>query len=352
MNPPHNIYIHVPFCVSKCNYCAFFSRACASPDWDKYANDIIQEIQHFGQLLGHPCIPTVFFGGGTPSLMPTKTFASIMNAIRQNFNLVQDAEITIESNPKTIDRIKLDEFYGIGMNRLSIGVQSFDDEKLKFLGRIHNAQDARNLITTATEMGLRVSADFIYGLPNETVQDVIKTCQEINSIGLMHCSMYELTIEPNTPFGKMNLDMPNNETMAEMYMAIGKNLNIKRYEVSNYAAPGMGCRHNQNVWDGAPYVGIGDGAAGRLLIDGTWFEELGGGKLCSPMSNDTRAIERVMTGMRTIRGVQIDDTIKKIIDIEFAKSHTDMVTLTHDNRIIATDAGMLVLDNLITRLIK
>ena len=197
-----------------------------------------------------------------------------------------------------------------------------------------------------------VSADFIYGLPDDTTHDVIKTCNEINAIGLQHCSMYELTIEPDTPFGKMNLEMPTNETMAEMYNAISKTLKLNRYEVSNYAANGAECQHNQNVWDGNPYIGIGNGAAGRILLDNVWYEEMGGGKLFEKLSDSHRAIERVITGMRTRHGVMVDETIKKIIDIEFAKSHPDMLEFKSDNRICATDAGILVLDKLIERLVK
>jgi len=352
MNVPHNIYIHVPFCISKCNYCAFFSRACAAPDWNLYAEKIIDEIKHWHNMLGRIAVPTIFFGGGTPSLLPTKIFAKIINTIRENFELFDDAEITIEANPKTLDAIRLREFCDAGVNRISIGVQSFDDEKLRFLGRAHNADDARRLIDIAMAQVKNVSADFIYGLPSDSVDDVKKVCDKINKIGLPHCSMYELTIEPNTPFGKMNLQMPSNETMAEMYMAIAKNLKLHRYEVSNYAADGFECRHNQNVWDGAPYIGIGAGGAGRILIDNIWYEEMGDGKLFRPLSDSERAIERVITGMRTRRGVLLDDTAEKIIDIEFAKSNPNVIEFATGNRIRATNAGILVLDNLIQRLVK
>lgn len=351
MNTGHNIYIHVPFCVAKCRYCAFFSHACPKPDWNTYTAGIIAEIEHFSKILGKTSIPTIFFGGGTPSLMPTKNFMKIMEAIHKNFDVAPDAEITIEANPGTLDTTRLTEFCMAGVNRLSVGVQSFDDEKLKFLGRIHNSDDARRLIDSGLQHNIRVSADFIYGLPGEDVNDIIKTCNEINKIGITHCSMYELTIEPNTPFGKMNLKMPSNETMAEMYIAIDEHLKLPRYEVSNYAEPGCECRHNQNVWDSEPYIGIGDGAAGRVFLDGVWYEELGGGKMFQPMTNDARAIERVITGMRTIRGVRVDDSVKKILNIKFAKSHPDMVMFS-GNRIVATKAGILVLDNLIEQLVK
>ncbi len=350
-NNPHNIYIHVPFCMSKCNYCAFFSHACAAPDWEKYTSDICSEIVYWAQKLGKIDVPTIFFGGGTPSLMPTKCFEQIINAIRNNFSLCADAEITLESNPGTLDKVRMGEFKDFGVNRLSVGVQSLNDDKLKFLGRRHNADDAIRLLDGAQNMGLRVSGDFIYGLPGENVDDVINTCKQINQLGLKHCSMYELTIEANTPFGRMNLDMPDNDTMAHMYMAISDNIAPTRYEVSNYAVPGNECRHNQNVWDGDAYIGIGIGAAGRVFIDGTWYEQMGGGAQFDPMTADARAIEKVITGMRTIRGCRLTQDVKRVIDMEWIATNPNLVKI-QNNRVAATDSGMLVLDNVITKMVK
>ena len=350
-NKQHNIYIHVPYCMSKCNYCAFFSVACATPDWDKYTNDICNEIQFWAQKLGRIDVPTVFFGGGTPSLMPVLCFEKIMNTIRTNFNLLADAEITLESNPGTLDENKLRDFCAAGANRLSVGVQSLSDEKLKFLGRRHSVADALNLLDTAQKMGLRVSADFIYGLPGDTVGDVIELCRQINKMGLTHCSMYELTIEPDTPFGKMNLNMPDNETMAQMYMAIGNTLRLPRYEVSNYATPGAECRHNQNVWDGDAYIGIGRGAAGRVFFDGTWYEQLGNNARFEKLDNTARAVEMILTGLRTIRGCRLTDTIKNVIDMDWARNNPSLVQI-NDDRISATPNGMLILDEVVVKLVK
>lgn len=348
---PHNIYIHVPFCISKCNYCAFFSQACNAPDWGKYTDEICDEIAHWGKMLGTPGVPTIFFGGGTPSLMPVKSFEKIINTIQKNFNLAQDSEITLESNPGTLDKEKLGEFKKIGMNRLSIGVQSLDDKKLQFMGRRHNVSDALNLIQSAQNMGLRVSADFIYGLPEDTEKTVIDLCRQINQIGLEHISMYELTIEENTPFGKMNLNMPSNKEMAKMYMAIDNHLNLPRYEVSNYCAPGQECQHNQNIWDGEPYIGIGRGAAGRILLDNTWHEQLGGGARFEKISNNVRATEMIMTGMRTIRGCHLTDMVKNVIDIDWVAQHPEYVKI-RDECISATTQGMLILDDIIVNIIR
>lgn len=350
MNVPHNIYIHVPFCISKCNYCAFFSRAIA-PDWDTYANNICTEIDYWANTLGHIKIPTIFFGGGTPSLMPTKTFQKIMQHLNSKFDLSNCIEVTLESNPGTITNEKLNEFIANGVTRLSIGVQSFDDNELQFLGRRHDAKTAIDLIEYAQNTDIRVSADFIYGLPGHTIKNIIKLCKQINNIGLQHASLYELTIEPNTPFGRMHLDMPTNNDMADMYMAINDNLNLPRYEVSNYAARGHECIHNQNVWDGDAYIGLGMGAAGRIFMNNSWFEEYGGDIKCTPISNAIRATERIITGLRTMHGVKMDDAVKNIIDIDFINSHNDLVQI-HNNRLIATNTGILILDDLILHITK
>lgn len=351
MTNPHNIYIHVPFCMSKCNYCAFFSRACPNPDWHAYTDGILTEIDYWAAKLGKIDVPTIFFGGGTPSLMPTKHFAEIMAHIRNHFNVMRDAEITIESNPGTLDATRLDEFISTGVNRLSIGVQSLNDDELKFLGRRHSVADAMRLIDAAQCRNIRVSADFIYGMPGHSAKTVEKLCRDINKIGLHHCSMYELTIEPNTPFGKMNLQMPSNDDMAEMYSTIGETLNLPRYEVSNYATPGHECRHNQNVWDGNAYIGIGRGAAGRIFMNDTWYEQLGNGERFEPMTPSARATEKILTGLRTTRGLLLAPDVENALNIEYAKQHSELLEIVN-GRIRTTKSGMLILDDLLLNLVK
>lgn len=351
MKLAHNIYIHVPFCMSKCRYCAFFSHACANPDWDAYLDGILAEIEHWGHLLGRISVPTIFFGGGTPSLMPVKCFEKIISRIYQCFDVLPDAEITIEANPGTIDENKMRDFQSNSVNRISIGVQSLRDEKLKYLGRMHSAADAVATLQTAQKLNLRVSGDFIYGLPNESVADVIETCKQINSLGLTHCSLYELTIEPTTPLGRENPTMPTNEEMADMYTAIGDALRLPRYEVSNYAVPTQECRHNQNIWDGAPYIGIGRGAAGRIYHNGVWYEQMGANELFTPIDNKTRAVEQVIMGLRTIRGAQLTDDVKDVINMDTVNQNPHLINI-HNNRISVSDAGMLVLDDILVKILR
>lgn len=352
-NQPHNIYIHVPYCMSKCNYCAFFSRACVAPDWDAYAAGIVREIECWGRRIGKIDVPTVFFGGGTPSLMPVRAFARIMDALLKNFHILADAEITLESNPGTVDEGKLCEFIAAGVNRISIGVQRMDDASLRFLGRRHDWATARAFIDAASRRGVRTSADFIYGIPGDNAKSVTQMCRDINALPIEHCSLYELTVESNTPFGKMNLQMPSNDEMADMYDVIGRTLRFNRYEVSNYAANASAqCRHNANVWDGAPYIGIGIGAAGRVLIDNIWYEQTGGATgACTPMTKYDRAVEMVLTGMRTMHGVELNDMTRNAIDMDFARKNPDLISVC-DGRICATPRGILTLDDLMVKLVK
>jgi len=281
--------------------------------------------------------------------MPGETFSKIIDAINRNFDLSQCAEITFEANPGTMNATRLAEFRAAGATRISIGVQSLHDAELEFLGRRHTAHDARQLIDAALASGMRLNADFIYGLPGQDAHAVEQMCHEINTIGLRHCSMYELTIEPGTPFGKMHLSMPDNDEMAQMYMAIADTLTLPRYEVSNYAAPGFECRHNQNVWDGDAYIGIGRGAAGRVLIDGEWYEQTGAHARFEKMSGRDRAIEKIITGLRTARGVRLSPDVSAEINWQWARANTGLIEWD-ENRMHATPAGLLTLDNLLLQL--
>lgn len=350
MRSYHNIYIHVPFCASKCNYCAFYSSA-VRPDWDKYADGICGEIDAWAGRLGQIQAPTIFFGGGTPSLMPTQIFGRIMDKIATTFHIAPGAEVTLESNPGTITPEALDEFIAAGVNRLSVGVQSLDDARLEFMGRRHSARDAHALLDTAMQRDIRVSGDFIYGLPGDTADTVVKMCRDINVLGLEHCSMYELTIEPSTPFGKMQLDMPSNSEMADMYCAIGETLNLPRYEVSNYAVPDQHCQHNENIWDGAPYIGIGRGAAGRVFMNGAWYEQMGADTVFSPLSPDSRAAEKIIMGLRQVRGVKITPDVDAVINWQWVRRNPDLIVDDGD-RLRVTNSGLLTLDGILVELVR
>ena len=346
-----NLYIHVPFCVRKCNYCAFYSLCPDTIDWDDYAAGILGQLDELQRFTNHePRITTLFFGGGTPSLMPPKYAEKIVGKLR----LAPDAEFSMEANPKTLNPRELKDWKDLGLDRLSVGMQSFDDEELRFLGRIHGARDALDLLNAANDLKLRVNGDFIYGLPNQKVSDVIKLCEKINAIGLKSASLYELTPEAGTSF--QNMPPVSEKLSAEMYSAIQRTLKLPRYEVSNYGDP---CRHNMNVWTGGEYMGVGESAAGRIIKNGKWFEtKITGGEIAiGELTDAERAAEILMTGLRTKWGVSIASLPKDVIDWNFvANNPTYFVheprTTNHGPRLRMTDSGISVLDALLPKVIK
>ena len=287
---------------------------------------------------------TLFFGGGTPSLMPVRYAEKIIEKI----GLAPNAEWTLEANPKTLDPLELKDWKDLGLTRLSIGMQSFDDEELKFLGRIHSVADGMELLSAANDLGLKTSMDFIYGMPNQTAKDVAKLCERINAIGLKHASLYELTPERGTRF--QNITPASDANAAEMYRTIQSALKLPRYEVSNYGDP---CRHNMNVWAGEEYIGVGESAAGRIVKNGEWFEtKITGGKIViCELSPRQRAIEIVMTGLRTERGVSIAALPADVIDWNFVKDNPAYFT-AGESRLSMTDKGLLLLDALLAKVIK
>ncbi|MDR1071680.1 MAG: radical SAM protein [Rickettsiales bacterium] len=348
-----NLYIHVPFCLKKCNYCAFHSVACAAPDWDGYIREISEQLDSgFAQSgfgLSFPRrrerdlgFETVFFGGGTPSLLPVKYAEKIIRKL----NLAPDCEFTIEANPKTLSSLELKDWKDLGLNRLSIGMQSFDDDELRFLGRVHTVADSLEMLAAANDLGLRVSGDFIYGLPNHAVSDVVKLCERINDAGLRHASLYELTIERGTKF--QNLSPVPESIGAEMYLAIQDALGLPRYEISNYGDP---CRHNAAVWAGGEYIGVGESAAGRILKNGEWFEtKITGGKILeNKLTARERAVEMAMTGLRTMRGTDIRKT-PDVINWDFVNKNPAYFSSDGDF-LRMTDSGLMLLDGLMKEIL-
>ena len=346
----YNLYIHVPFCVSKCKYCCFYSVASLKPNWKEFEKNIISEIKFWHEKLGKIKIETIFFGGGTPSLMPEKVFENILNSISYHFKVDKNIEITIEANPGTLDTEKLNNLKTIGMNRLSVGMQSFKDDELKFMGRIHNAKQAIDLIESANKINLNISADFIYGLPNQNTKDIKELCNNINNLEISHCSLYELSIEKNTPFYNMNLKRPNDEILRDMYLTINHNLDLPRYEVSNYAYEKFECRHNKNIWNGMPYIGLGVGAAGRILIKDIWYEQKGNFELFEKISNRDRNIEKIITGLRTKQGIKLTKDMKEIINFNFIDKNKNLFIFNSDN-LSLTDEGILILDTILLNII-
>jgi len=259
-----SIYIHIPFCKKKCNYCAFNSKVGKSFEIENYVGALIAEIKNRSAFEN---VETIYFGGGTPSILTISQLEKIFTAIQANFNVKQNAEITIEVNPGTVDENFLRGLKNLGVNRLSIGCQSFDDKILKILGRIHNSKTALDTVTTAKKFFENISVDLMYGLPNQTLKNLREDLKIISALDIQHISIYGLEIEEGTKFFELNrqnlLNLPSEKICSEMYDFIVERLpalGFERYEVSNFAKKNFESRHNTGYWTGRNYFGFGAGA--------------------------------------------------------------------------------------------
>ena len=272
------LYVHWPFCESKCPYCDFNSHVSDSVDQAAWRAGLLSELDHYGSKTEGRRLDTVFFGGGTPSMMPTATAAAVLDRLSRYWVLSKSMEVTLEANPSSVEARKLDEFRKSGINRVSLGVQSFSDADLRFLGRTHSAADARNAIAAARQTFDRVSFDLIYALPGQGPAKWARQLEQALSFGTDHLSLYQLTIEKGTAFYSAHKNgafaVPDEDLAANLYMQTHRTLEkagLEAYEVSNYAIPGSESLHNLVYWRGGDYVGIGPGAHGRLSFDGERF---------------------------------------------------------------------------------
>ncbi|EKD70055.1 MAG: hypothetical protein ACD_46C00658G0008 [uncultured bacterium] len=265
---PLSLYIHIPWCVRKCPYCDFNSHEMkqALPE-ELYVNALLQEIdQHLSLIEDRPLI-SIFFGGGTPSLFSGRAIAAILDGVAKRIKFDNHIEITLEANPGTIDEGRFQDFYQAGVNRLSLGIQSLQDDKLKMLGRIHDHTSAIRAIQTARQAFNNFNLDLMFGLPNQTISDVIHDLQQALDFSPTHLSWYQLTIEPNTYFYRHTPVLPQDELIWEMQQA-GQSLlreyGFKQYEVSAYSQALLECKHNRNYWEFGDYLGIGAGAHSKI----------------------------------------------------------------------------------------
>ncbi|HSA58384.1 MAG TPA: radical SAM family heme chaperone HemW [bacterium] len=268
-----SVYLHIPFCEVKCGYCDFFSVPRGFEDFDlqeEYAGALIREIhERSGEFCGRP-VRSIFFGGGTPSLLAPVLLEEILDALARHFSWSRQTEITLEANPKTVSLEKLRAFREMGFNRISIGVQSFQDRFLKTLGRIHDGNDARRTVHDARAAGFEnVSCDLIFALPGQTFADWENDLETAVGLGTDHLSAYHLTIEANTPFETLHrqnrLLLPPEDDGLRMLTWTRESLaaaGLPAYEISNFARPGFECVHNRNYWRYGDYLGFGAGAAG------------------------------------------------------------------------------------------
>lgn len=272
--PPLGLYVHFPWCVRKCPYCDFNSHRAsgALPEQD-YIAALLRDLDQETPRIADRPIESVFLGGGTPSLLSADAIRTLLDGIRARVHLTPDAEITLEANPGTAESAKFEGFRRAGVNRLSLGVQSFDDAKLRALGRIHDCRAAVEAVHLARAAGfINYNLDLMFGLPGQTVAGVLHDLQTAIELQPSHISFYQLTLEPNTWFHRFPPELPAEDEIWEMQVA-GQALlaehGFQQYEVSAFARPGRCCRHNLNYWCFGDYLGIGAGAHGKLTAPGS-----------------------------------------------------------------------------------
>ena len=325
--PAFGVYVHWPFCLSKCPYCDFNSHVRhVAIDETRYVAAFAAEIAATAARVPGRTVSTIFFGGGTPSLMQPATVGAILDAIAKHWTLAPDAEVTLEANPSSVEAGRFRGYRAAGVNRVSLGVQSLDDAALKELGRLHNAREALEAVAIARATFERISFDLIYARPRQTPQmwqaELARAIAEAGE----HLSLYQLTIEQETPFHALHaagkLVTPDDDTARALYdttQEVCAAAGLPAYEISNHARPGAECRHNLVYWRAHEYAGIGPGAHGRLDIDGerratatekrpeTWLtrvENLGHGLVTDEtLTREETADEFLLMGLRLTEGV-------------------------------------------------
>ncbi len=319
---PESLYIHIPFCLGKCRYCDFVSIRYDEAVAGRYVDALRSELR----MRANGELKTLYIGGGTPTVLPAKSLKKIVSSVREFCALEPGAEITCEANPGTLDKEKADAIAEAGVTRLSIGVQSFDNEVLKTLGRMHGADDARQALELAGQFPFDVSLDLIYDVPGQSLDTWKKTLQEAVSMGPVHVSAYELTPEEGTPLMDAlkagELSMPHEEEALEMFHAARELLGaegFEHYEISNYAKPGKKSLHNMNYWRRGEYLGVGTAAHSLVGEERTannkfvfeYLKLLGEGILpideTSELTPDDAKREYVFLGLRMLEGLHMQE---------------------------------------------
>lgn len=378
------IYVHVPFCRTRCRYCAFFSSPlgrgvdpAASPAVTAYADTLFLELAHWGDRLGGSEVESVFFGGGTPSLLPPRLVGLILERIGKYFHLAPRAEITLEANPESLrGGHRAAQYLTAGVNRLSLGVQSMDETMLRVLGRSHKAADSLHSVFLAREAGFaNISVDLMWGLPGQSVRQWLQTLKDVLRMNPEHVSAYGLTLEPGTDLEREveegRLRLPEERDQNIMFMegaALLEQNGYLHYEVSNFARMGFQCRHNTGYWEGEDYLGLGPSAtstiAGRRWTNpagqNAWDTRVRQRTLGSEVEEltlRTRALELMMLRLRTARGLRMQ-AYRELTGRDFLRDHKRMVQALHENGLIRirngylrlTRSGMLVSNAILSNL--
>ncbi|MEI7342249.1 radical SAM family heme chaperone HemW [Pectobacterium brasiliense] len=269
--PPLSLYIHIPWCVQKCPYCDFNSHALKGDvPHQEYVDHLLADLDTDLPLASGRELHSIFIGGGTPSLLSAEAMQTLLDGVRARIPLTPDAEITMEANPGTVEADRFSGYQRAGINRISIGVQSFDPQKLTRLGRIHGPDEAKRAAHLATGLGLRsFNLDLMHGLPDQSLDEALDDLRQAIALNPPHLSWYQLTIEPNTLFSSRPPTLPDDDALWDIYEqghALLSAAGYQQYETSAYAKPGYQCQHNLNYWRFGDYLGIGCGAHGKLTF--------------------------------------------------------------------------------------
>ena len=376
------LYVHWPFCLAKCPYCDFNSHVRDRIDQTRFANALRRELATEAARLGRRRLTSVFFGGGTPSLMDPSTVGALLDDAARWFDPAETIEITLEANPTSIEAQRLADYRSAGVNRISIGIQSLDDSALRALGRQHSAGEAVAALSLARRLFNRVSFDLIYARPNQDLASWRKELRAALAIADDHLSLYQLTIEPATQFEVLfrqgRIVLPDEDTAAALYDATREECaraGLLAYEISNYARPGQESRHNLTYWRYLDYTGIGPGAHGRITADGAlratrrhrapepWAERVeqdGHGLTADDaIPAEERAREALLMGLRLTEGIDIarfaartGRTIAQSVDPGILEQCIQEGYIQHtDDRLIATRQGRIRLDALLAALV-
>lgn len=383
---PLSLYIHWPFCLSKCPYCDFNSHVREIIPQERFAHALRTELAYQGARLnqsGQRQLKSIFFGGGTPSLMSPDTVAILIEDARTLFPCVNDLEITLEANPTSVEATRFNAFRDAGVNRLSLGVQSLRDDALKKLGREHNSRQACAALELGRSIFPRLSFDLIYARPHQSMSDWQKELRQALNLAADHLSLYQLTIEPGTTFDTLfqrgDIILPEDDLAARLYLQTEEEAaryGLENYEISNYAQRGAESRHNLTYWTYGDYLGIGPGAHSRLTFHETlyearchrapepWAERVEhhghGTREEIPLSPDMRGREALLMGLRLRDGItakhfyhRTGKTLESCLDLDILQACLDEDYLYYDTHILrATKEGRLRLEALLTRLVR
>jgi len=376
---PFGVYVHWPFCLSKCPYCDFNSHVRhVGIDEARFVRAFERELATTAARIGARNVSSIFFGGGTPSLMQPASVQAILDAIAKHWSVAPDAEVTLEANPTSVEATRFRGYRSAGVNRVSLGVQALDDAALKELGRLHSAQEALDAVAVARSIFDRYSFDLIYARPRQTLDAWAAELKRAIAEAAEHLSLYQLTIEPDTPFAGLHaagkLSVPDDDLARDLYdltQVICADAGLPAYEISNHARPGAECRHNLIYWRGHEYAGIGPGAHGRLNLDGrrvatetekrpeSWLmrvEATGSGlTVDEKLSAGETADEFLLMGLRLAEGIEPARYLalcgREIDPKRVAILHQEgAVETTADGRLRVTQSGFPLLDAVVADL--